>query len=370
MNTSVRMLHVMLMLACAAAATRMVNAVGAGEAMPSGPANLRTGVVTRSNEVELTVPVDGGRVSWQNVAPLGQRGVTQTQWQVEVNATGSTGTGSAFHWRSMVLSSNAQAARPAALGMPALTPDKDYTWRVWTELTSAGAAALSAWSDPLAFSTVPANTSWATAGASWIGGKNMLRADVTLAATPVRARVYVSGMGAFYLYINGKRVGDHVLDPPQTVYPSRVSFTAFDVLPLITKGHNAVGAILGNYKWGYTDVWCNMTTAGGPDGCRALILQLVVTMADGSVVRHGTNTNDWQVRQGPIVWDHLFHGETYDAALELDGWASAPLPTWSSTSTSTNLKPNSSASASADWQPAVAMHPPPGRANNLLVFFF
>lgn len=66
-----------------------------------------------------------------------------------------------------------------------------------------------------------------------------------------------------------------------------------------------------------------MTEAGGPDGCRALVLQLVVTMSDGSVVRHGTNTNDWQVRQGPIVWDHLFHGETYDATFELSDWVSS-----------------------------------------------
>ena len=57
----------------------------------------------------------------------------------------------------------------------------------------------------------------------------MLRADVTLAATPVRARVFVSGLGAFYIYVNGQRVGDHVMDPPQTVYPSRVSFVTFDV---------------------------------------------------------------------------------------------------------------------------------------------
>ena len=98
-----------------------------------------------------------------------------------------------------------------------------------------------------------------------------------------------------------------------------------------------------------------MTTAGGPDGCRALVLQVVVTMPDGTVVRHGSNTRDWVVRQGPILWDHLFHGETYDARLELDGWAAAPLATWAAGAPRT----------AAGWEPAVVMHPPPGAERNI-----
>ena len=44
--------------------------------------------------------------------------------------------------------------------------------------------------------------------------------------------------------------GDHVMDPPQTVYSKRVAYTTFDVLAMLKPGHNAVGAMLGNYKWG------------------------------------------------------------------------------------------------------------------------
>ena len=64
---------------------------------------------------------------------------------------------------------------------------------------------------------------------------------------------------------------------------------------------NAVGAFLGTYKFGYTDQWCNMT-ARGPDGCRALVLQLVVTMGDGGV--HTLDTSDpatWQARVGQSI---------------------------------------------------------------------
>ena len=76
--------------------------------------------------------------------------------------------------------------------------------------------------------------------------------------------------------------------------------------------------MLGNYKWGYLDVWCDMTKAGGPDGCRAFVMMLSVTMADGTELVHTSNAKggEWQCRQGPVLWDHLFHGETYDLIEE------------------------------------------------------
>jgi len=129
----------------------------------------------------------------------------------------------------------------------ALLPGTDYAWRVQTTLDSG----VTEWSQPLSFATAPTAESWSAA--KWIGGHNQLRADIALPAdTPItRARAYVTGVGAFYLYINGQQVGDHILDPPQTVYPKRMSYMTFDVSKLIHPGANAIGAELGNYKWGY-----------------------------------------------------------------------------------------------------------------------
>lgn len=105
--------------------------------------------------------------------------------------------------------------------------------------------------------------------------------------------------------------------------------------------------MLGNVKWGYTDVWCNMTTAGGPDGCRALRLLLSVTMADNSTFTLGSTDTPgaWSVRQGPVTWDHLFHGETYNASLELAGWT-------------TPGAAGVAAAADPSWMPARVMAPP------------
>ena len=75
----------------------------------------------------------------------------------------------------------------------------------------------------------------------------------------------------------------------------------------------------GNYKWGYTDLWCNMTTAGGPDGCRALILTVIIVLQDGSQRILRSTAAEWTSAAGPVAWDHFFHGETYARAAYLVG---------------------------------------------------
>jgi len=97
--------------------------------------------------------------------------------------------------------------------------------------------------------------------ALWVGGGGQVRAIAgslnvsTGAGTVTRARAYVTGVGSYYLYINGQRVGNHIMDPPQSVYSKRILYTTFDVAPYLRTGANDVGALLGNYKWGCVSCW-------------------------------------------------------------------------------------------------------------------
>lgn len=97
--------------------------------------------------------------------------------------------------------------------------------------------------------------------ALWVGGGGQVRAiagslNVSAGAgTVTRARAYVTGVGSYYLYINGQRVGNHIMDPPQSVYSKRILYTTFDVAPYLRTGANDVGALLGNYKWGCVSCW-------------------------------------------------------------------------------------------------------------------
>ena len=316
----------------------LVSSKGGNLPTPPAPSNLRTHFYP-PNTVAYSVPVERGEVglTWINNAPADVRDITQSAFEIEVQNN---------HGALVWASGRVQSDEQQVFINISLQYETEYAWHVRTFLMVNGTGALdpTPWSSLLAFETGPAPDSWQQRGVEWIGGFGQLRSDFNLANSMsiLRARAYVSGVGAYYIYINGQRVGDHVMDPPQTVYPKRILFNTFDVTSLLHAGSNAVGAILGNYKWGYTDIWCNMTTAGGPNGCRALSLQIVVEAADGTRSVHTTNTAQWRGRTGPIVWDHLFHGETFDARQQLEGWASHPLSFW----------------PVGTWQPSVSMYPP------------
>ncbi len=147
----------------------------------------------------------------------------------------------------------------------------------------------------------------------WIGGGNVLRKPFILPAAPVRARAYISGIGYSELRINGRKSGDHVLDPGWTTYGKRVLYVTHDVTSMLRKGPNAVGVMLGQG-------WYEK---------RAVLLQLNIEMEGGQRVEIVSDAT-WKAADGPITADSVFDGETYDARLETPGWDLPldPEPAW------------------------------------------
>jgi len=82
----------------------------------------------------------------------------------------------------------------------------------------------------------------------------LLRKEFKIDKKIKQAKVYISGLGYYELYINGQKVGDHVLDPGSTYYNndqpfeigSRVLYVTYDVTDHLKIGQNAVGVMLGN----------------------------------------------------------------------------------------------------------------------------
>ncbi len=68
----------------------------------------------------------------------------------------------------------------------------------------------------------------------------------------VSAVAEVCGLGQFNFYINGQKVGDHVLDPGWTDYNKLVQFVTFDVTSLLREGENVLAAEVGN-GWYHLD---------------------------------------------------------------------------------------------------------------------
>jgi len=222
-----------------------------------------------------------------------------------------------------------------------LQSDLTLYWsvRVWDETSEP-----SAWSAPLSLMTgLMARSDW---DAEWIAryfvlpaGReapaddlydnpwqarpaDYLRREFDARGPVVRATAYVTALGLYELYLNGTRVGDEVMAPGWTDYHQRVIYQAHDVTDLIGAGQNAIGAIIGE-GWYSGRVGHNQRRAGNHYGGRpALLCQLHLTYADGSVERVVTDPS-WRTSRGPVCYSDFLMGEHYDARLDMPGWAVA-----------------------------------------------
>ena len=138
------------------------------------------------------------------------------------------------------------------------------------------------------------------------------------AAQPVRrALLAICGLGAYELHLNGRKVGDHVLDPGWTNYRKQCLYATYDVTDQIQPGANALGVWLGNGMFNVAGGrYVKFTGSFGPP---QLILQLQIEWADGTATQIGSD-DSWRTAPGPITFSCIFGGEDYDARREPVGW--------------------------------------------------
>jgi alpha-L-rhamnosidase len=166
--------------------------------------------------------------------------------------------------------------------------------------------------------------------ANWIGSGEADLADlqpspylraVFSITRPVRAaRIYATAKGVYELHLNGGRIGDAVLSPGWTDYNTRIQYQTYDVTDGLHSRSNALGVVLGT---GWYAGYVGFDLYRAHYGSRPqLLLQLHIMYQDGS--------DDWLVSDdrwrvttaGPIRSSDLLMGESYDARMELMGWAS------------------------------------------------
>jgi alpha-L-rhamnosidase len=130
------------------------------------------------------------------------------------------------------------------------------------------------------------------------------------------ARVYVSALGLYELYLNGEKVGDELFTPGWTSYNKRIQYQTYDVTQMLQK-ENTLGAILGDGWYRGNIGFRNQRNYYGDK--LALIAQLQVNYTDGTSEIIGTDES-WKATTGPIIFSDIYNGETYDARLEMPGW--------------------------------------------------
>ncbi|CAG5017646.1 Alpha-L-rhamnosidase [Dyadobacter sp. CECT 9275] len=138
------------------------------------------------------------------------------------------------------------------------------------------------------------------------------------------ARLYIAGVGYYEAYLNGRKVGDHVLDPGWTSYEKQVLYCVYDVTALLRPGTNVAGVMVGNGFYNPLPLRLfgtfnirNAQQTGRP----AVKAEIRLEYADGSTEKILTDES-WQTAPGPVVRNSVYLGEHYDARLEKKGWAS------------------------------------------------
>ena len=132
-----------------------------------------------------------------------------------------------------------------------------------------------------------------------------------------RAVAYASALGLYELNINGKRVGTDYFTPGWTDYTKRVYYQSYDVTNLLTRGGNAVGAILADgWYAGYIGFGKKREHYGDKP---RLCVQLEIEYTDGSRQTIATGKS-WKAAYGPLLEADFLMGETYDSSRENPNW--------------------------------------------------
>lgn len=151
----------------------------------------------------------------------------------------------------------------------------------------------------------------------------MVRGDFAVRPGIRAAYACTTALGLYNFYLNGTKVSTDEMTPGWTSYNRRLLYQTYDVTALLHPGTNRAGAMLGA---GWYKGVMGLTRARNNYGDRtAFSMQLTLQYDDGTTEIVTTDAS-WQGTIAPVTFSEIYHGEEYDAALELPGWADAATP--------------------------------------------
>lgn len=284
----------------------------------------------------LGIDISNPHLSWE--LQSSQTNVLQTAYRVFVSDDSTLlKKNNANNWDSKKINSRA-SIQVVYAGKQLLTAKK-YFWRVqvWDNKGNTATSEIASWQMGLL-----KEKDWA--GAKWIAyeslpdslkiipaehgsgkrewGKRpdvlpMLRKEFSADKKIKQASAFICGLGQFELHINGKKVGDHFLDPGWTKFDKQALYVTFDITGYLNSGRNAVGVMLGNgFYYIPGERYRKMT---GAYGYPKMITRILIEYTDGSF-KNIVSDESWKAAPSPITYSSIYGGENYDAALEQAGW--------------------------------------------------
>lgn len=275
----------------------------------------------------LNIDVSSPRFSWQFLL----EGKNQLQRAYQITVREQVNNQFNVVWNSGKVESTNNILVPYN-GKP-LKSHTRYYWQVKAYNQTNDSAA---WSEEAWFETAKLKASdWV---ASWIGDGSkqftkdedfyqddrmpLFRRNFSIKKKLMTARLYISGLGYYEAYLNGKKVSGNILDPGWTAYGKEVLYVVHDVTKLLKQGENNAGIMLGN-GW-YNPLPIRLFSRFNlrdfqETGRPKVIGEIHLQYSDGS--NEIIKTDDkWLTSLGPIVRNNVYLGEHYDARLEQADW--------------------------------------------------
>ena len=255
------------------------------------------------------------RLSWKIVSDM--QNVLQSAYEIKVTNQSAKGK---VIWNSGKINSG-QSVNVAYEG-PELNSMQRVYWqvRIWDNNGKA-----TKWSEPAYWEMGILKpelwtANWITmAGEKQFDGSkpaHYLRKEFATSKKIKSAKVYVSSLGLYQLFLNGKKVGNDLFTPGWTSYNKRVQYQTYDVTSML-QSKNAIGAKLGDGWYRGNIGWQNQRNYYGDK--LALIAQLHIVYTDGTSETI-VSDNGWKAATGPILTSDIYNGENYDATKEIPGW--------------------------------------------------
>lgn len=278
----------------------------------------------------LGVNTSAPRLSWE-ISSSGQ-----TAWQVFVSDDPAVAKGNI--WNSGKVQSAASIQIP--YNGKKLDPAKKYYWKVktwdakgndapWSNIATwqMGLLNKADWQQArwIGFEEIPDSAVIIPAlhgngKKEWGPRRNilpLLRKEFSVAKPLKRATMFISGLGHFDMALNGKKVGDHFLDPGWTQYNKQTLYITFDLTSQIKQGQNAIGVMLGNGFYHIPGERYRKIT--GSIGYPKMICRMLLEFEDGTT-QNIISDAGWKTAPSPITYSSIYGGESYDARLEKQGW--------------------------------------------------
>ncbi|HEY0740677.1 MAG TPA: family 78 glycoside hydrolase catalytic domain [Chryseosolibacter sp.] len=262
------------------------------------------------------------RFSWR--LESGKRNTMQTAYEIKVaKDVQSLASGKNLLWSTGKVDSD--RSLHVDYEGPALESGQKYFWhvRIWDNSGKA-----SAWTGPSVWQMgLLKQGDWK---AKWITPayqedsvtrpSPLLRKTFQATKKVQSATAYITSLGLYEGYINGKRIGDAYLTPGWTNYAKRIQYQQYDVTNLLSQGDNAVGVALGSGWYRGYIAFSNQKNFYGKE--LALLFQLEIKYADGTAELI-ISDESWKSSTGEILSSEIYHGETIDHQKAKQGWNTA-----------------------------------------------